>query len=104
MPRKKKEKEEIVEPKPRPGNIEDFADCAVTDELLLAKLAALGFQSNNPKGMTYKEAMLCSLIANAAQGNLKAYEAIANTVDKKKDPPLVSFLRGEQDTVLGGPK
>lgn len=100
MPRKKKEKieikEEPIEEKVASTTMNDLADCVVEDQALVARLNAMGFKTKNPKGFTYREAMMCSLIANAVRGDLKSNNAVLEMMQSEKKPPLVSYLGGEQ--------
>lgn len=81
------------------GSMDDLTDCVVNDPGLVDKLNALGFRSKNPKGMTYKEAIMCSQIANAVKGDLKSYRAVVEMMRPNKTPPLVSYLSGEKSAL-----
>ena len=85
MPRKKKDIdtgytdiEDVI--KSVSGSMDDLTDCVVNDPTLVARLNALGFKSKNPNGMTYKEAIMCSQIANAVKGDLKSYKAVVRSI------------------------
>jgi hypothetical protein len=82
------------------SSMDDLAECVVKDPMLVAKLNALGFKSKNPNGMTYKEAIMCSQIANAVKGDLRSYKAVVEMMRQDKTPPIVGFFGNGQRTVM----
>ena len=103
LPRKKKEAPaEAVVPEGLPvsGGVDDLANCVMVNPGLVSQMEALGFRSKNPEGMTFKEAMICSQIANAVRGDIKAYRAVMDYADVPKKTPLEAFLDGTSGDVL----
>ena len=80
------------------GVVGDLAGCVVKNKALVQQLKQLGFESKNEDGMTFEEAMICSQIASAIKGDLKAYKAIMSSKPiEKGGSPLDSFLDGNSD-------
>lgn len=87
MSRKKKEAVN------KSGNVDDLANCVMINPTLVSQLEALGFKSKNPGGgMTFKEAMICSQIANAVRGDIDAYRAVMDYAGCDKKTPLEKFI------------
>ena len=83
------------------ATVDELADCVLNNPALVGQLNALGFKSKNPNGMTFKEAMICSQIANAIKGDLKSYRAVMDYTEKKSTMPLKNFVDGNaQDMPL----
>ena len=83
------------------GTVNEMANCVVKNKALVHQLEQLGFVSKNPDGMTFKEVMICSQIANAAKGDLDSYRAIMDYKDQDlSGSPLESYLNG--NTILSG--
>lgn len=78
------------------GSVDELADCVLNNPVLVAQLKALGFESKNPNGMTFREAMICSQIANAVRGDLKAYQEVMKYTKTQKSP-LERFVAGVED-------
>lgn len=76
------------------GTVEELANCVLNNPVLVAQLKSLGFESKNPAGMTFKEAMICSQIANAIRGDLKSYQAVMEYSKKEARMPLKEFVNG----------
>ena len=87
----KQEPEKVIES--TSGIVDDLTGCIVNNPMLIAQLKALGFKSKNPEGMTFKEAMICSQIANAVRGDLKSYQEVMK-YSKASKTPLEQFVDG----------
>ena len=72
--RKKKELRETMEA---------LLQAALKDEELTEKLKKFGFRS----GMNMQEAIAAAMISQAAKGNVRAFEAIKDTIDPKGEAP-----------------
>lgn len=77
------------------GTVDDFMNSVMNNPVLAAQMEALGFKSKNPGGMTFKEVMICSQIANAVKGDTRAYKAIMEHSESDNRLPLERFVDGE---------
>jgi hypothetical protein len=78
-----------------PSNVEYLADCVVNNPALINQFEALGFRSQNPDGMTFREAMMCSQIASAVKGDIKAYRAVMDYAEEKRMRPLERLAKDD---------
>ena len=74
--------------------VNDLADCKMNNAALEKQLKQLGFKSKDPNGMTFQEAMICSLMAGAIKGDTKASREILKyySFDQEDENPLEAFL------------
>ena len=63
--------------------MEALLQAALKDEELTEKLKKFGFRS----GMNMQEAIAAAMISQAAKGNVRAFEAIKDTIDPKGEAP-----------------
>lgn len=62
--------------------MEEMLKVALKDDNLLQTYGKLGFAK---KGMTMQDAIAAAMIHQAAKGNVKAYQAIKETITEKRD-------------------
>lgn len=62
--------------------MEEMLKVALKDDNLLETYGKLGFAK---KGMTMQDAIAAAMIQQAAKGNVKAYQAIKETITEKRD-------------------
>jgi hypothetical protein len=79
-----------------PADVDYLADCVVNNPALIGQLEQLGFKSKNPKGMTFREAMMCSQISNAIRGDIKAYRAVMDYAGEKRMRPIDKLLQNNR--------
>ena len=83
--------------KKKSNAVSDMMSCTMNNPALVAQLKALGFESKNPDGMTFEEAMICSQISMAVRGDYKAYQTVMGMRENEAVSPLEKFL--EENTV-----
>ena len=62
--------------------MEEMLKVALKDDNLLETYGKFGFAK---KGMTMQDAIVAAMIHQAAKGNVKAYQAIKETITEKRD-------------------
>lgn len=103
MPRRKKNEEAVsavpisieeLISYPKSASVNEMAECIVKNPSLIKQLEGLGFQTKNPSGMTFKEAIIASQIESAMKGDLQAYRAVMDYAGKDEEScPLLDFVK-----------
>lgn len=76
------------------GGVSDMLDCVINNQTLVDRLTSMGFQSKNPSGMTYKEAVFAQQVLKASKGDSQAYNSVMGSLNKNASAsPLDDFIR-----------